>query len=141
MSSQLRQPQQSSWLGSARACSNPLQAATPPQAAARISRRSSHSRRYQEHPHRNAPRLKSAAHLPGSLVHHPRWERKRLPAAQTVPHLTTRPRSDEPGKPHQETRRGSSRQHQGSHQAPKEAAALTKRPIRRSARRNVRCRP
>ncbi|KAJ1083585.1 hypothetical protein NDU88_003764 [Pleurodeles waltl] len=63
MSSQLRQPQQSSWLGSARACSNPLQAATPPQAAARISRRSSHSRRYQEHPHRNAPRLKSAAHL------------------------------------------------------------------------------
>ncbi|KAJ1080934.1 hypothetical protein NDU88_001122 [Pleurodeles waltl] len=75
MSSQLRQPQQSSWLGSACACSNPLQAAAPPQAAARISRRSGHSRGYQEHPHRNAPCLKSAAHLPGSLVHHPSWER------------------------------------------------------------------
>ncbi|KAJ1080817.1 hypothetical protein NDU88_001006 [Pleurodeles waltl] len=137
MSSQLWQPQQSSWLGSARACSNPLKAAAPPQAAAQISRRSGHSRAYQEHPHRNAPRLKSAVDLPGSLVHHPSWERKRLPAAQTVPRHTTRPRSDEPGKPHQEARPGSSRQRQGSHQAPKETAALTKRPICRSARRNV----
>ncbi|KAJ1080815.1 hypothetical protein NDU88_001004 [Pleurodeles waltl] len=54
---------------------------------------------------------------------------------------TTRSHSDEPGKPHREARPGPSRQRQGSHQAPKEAAALTKRPNRRSARRNVRRRP
>ncbi|KAJ1160740.1 hypothetical protein NDU88_001233 [Pleurodeles waltl] len=61
----------------------------------------------------------------------PSREKERLPAA---PCRTTRPRSDEPGKLQREAHPGPSRQHPGSHQATKEAAALIKRTICRSAR-------